>query len=50
MVREIQVIGSEAEVREQLQERSDLGAQLQMIQMPSGSVAEAGAKLEALIK
>jgi len=50
MVREIQVIGSEAEVREQLQERSELGAQLQMIQMPSGTVAEAGAKLEALIK
>jgi alkanesulfonate monooxygenase SsuD/methylene tetrahydromethanopterin reductase-like flavin-dependent oxidoreductase (luciferase family) len=49
MVREIQVIGSEAEVREELQARSELGAQLQMIQMPSGSVAEAGAKLDALI-
>ena len=46
MVRDIQVIGPIESVTEQLQERSDAGAELQMIPMPSGSVAEAGARLE----
>ena len=46
MVRDIQVIGPIESVTEQLQERSDAGAELQIIPMPSGSVAEAGARLE----
>jgi len=50
MVREIEVIGSSAEeVRDQLQERSELGADLQMLHMPSGSVSEVGRLLETLI-
>ena len=49
MIREIQCIGSIEEVREQLQERSTLGADLQMIYMPKGDVAEAAEQLEALI-
>lgn len=49
MVREIQVIGSANEVRQQLQERSTLGADLQLIQMPPGNPTEAGRKLEELI-
>ena len=49
MVREIQVIGSIESVAEQLAERASLGAELQMVQMPGGSAAEAGARLEALL-
>ncbi len=49
MVREIQVIGSLESVAEQLAERASLGAELQMVQMPGGSPAEAGARLEALL-
>ena len=49
MVREIQVIGPADSVREQLQERAALGADLQMISMPEGPPAEAGAHLEALL-
>ncbi|MBK32347.1 MAG: hypothetical protein CL771_01665 [Chloroflexi bacterium] len=37
MVRECQVIGSIEEVRAQLHERSDLGADVQMLYMPPGS-------------
>ena len=49
MVREIQVIGSIESVAEQLAERAALGAELQMVQMPGGTAAEAGARLEALL-
>ena len=49
MVREIQVIGPLESVREQLQERSQLGAQVQMLYMPQGDAAEAGKRLEALL-
>ena len=48
MIREIQVIGPIEAVREQLQQRSDLGAQLQMIPMPHGAPEEAGRRLQAL--
>lgn len=50
MVREIQVIGSIEEVGEQLAERAKLGADVQMLQMPAGSPAEAGARLEAYLR
>ena len=50
MVREIQVIGPVESVREQLQQRADLGADIQMLYMPQGSVAEVGKTLEALMK
>jgi alkanesulfonate monooxygenase SsuD/methylene tetrahydromethanopterin reductase-like flavin-dependent oxidoreductase (luciferase family) len=50
MVREIEVIGPIESVREQLQERSDLGADIQMLHMPEGTVAEVGATLEGLIR
>jgi alkanesulfonate monooxygenase SsuD/methylene tetrahydromethanopterin reductase-like flavin-dependent oxidoreductase (luciferase family) len=50
MVREIEVIGPLESVREQLQERSELGADLQMLHMPAGSVAGVGKTLEALIR
>ena len=36
MVRSIQVIGSPAEIREQLKERSDLGGDVQVINLPNG--------------
>ena len=49
MVREIQVIGPMASVAEQLAERADAGAELQMVQMPGGSAADAGKRLEALL-
>jgi alkanesulfonate monooxygenase SsuD/methylene tetrahydromethanopterin reductase-like flavin-dependent oxidoreductase (luciferase family) len=50
MVREIQAIGPIESVREQLHERSDLGADLQMLHMPPGDTAQVGKTLEALIK
>ena len=50
MVREIQVVGPIESVREQLAERSSLGADLQMIQMPVGSPKEAGKTLEGLLR
>lgn len=50
MVREIQVIGTIEEVREQLRERSDAGADLQMIYMPPGNPTEVGRWLEAVMK
>jgi len=40
MVRECQVIGSMEEVRAQLQERSDLGADIQMLYMPKSTPEE----------
>ena len=49
MVREIQVIGPMASVAEQLAERSAAGAELQMVQMPGGSAADTGKRLEALL-
>ncbi|MDE2640810.1 MAG: hypothetical protein OXI03_09540, partial [Chloroflexota bacterium] len=50
MVRETQVIGPIESVREQLQERSALGADLQMVQMPPGDPATVGAYLESLLR
>lgn len=50
MVREIQVIGTPDEVREQLAEREALGATLQMIHIPRGDVAGVGRALEALLR
>ena len=49
MVREIQVIGPIESVAEQLQERSTLGADVQMVQMPGGTPAEAARRLEQLM-
>ena len=49
MVREIQVIGSIESVAEQLAARAEAGAELQMVQMPGGTAAEAGKRLEALL-
>ena len=49
MVREIQVIGPVESVAEQLADRSASGAELQLVQMPGGSIAEAGHRLEALL-
>jgi hypothetical protein len=49
MVCEIQVVGPIDSIREQLQERSMLGADLQMLQMPQGSVADVARTLEALL-
>ncbi len=49
MVREIQVIGPVESVHEQLQERSELGADVQMLNMPRGEAAEVGRRLEALL-
>ncbi len=50
MLRDIQVIGPVESVREQLQERAALGADLQMIQMPLGDVGSVRKQLEALVK
>jgi alkanesulfonate monooxygenase SsuD/methylene tetrahydromethanopterin reductase-like flavin-dependent oxidoreductase (luciferase family) len=50
MVRETQVIGPIDAVREQLQHRSDLGAELQMVQMPPGDTATVAAYLESLLR
>ena len=49
MVREIQVVGPIESVAEQLAERSTLGADVQMVQMPAGTAAEAGQRLEQLL-
>lgn len=49
MVRSCQVIGSIEEVREQLQQRSELGADVQMLYMPAGSPADVGHWLEAVM-
>ena len=49
MVREIQVIGPIDSVAEQLAARSAAGAELQLVQMPPGTVAEAGQRLEVLL-
>ena len=49
MVREIQVIGPIESVAEQLAERSASGAELQLVQMPGGTIAQAGHALEALL-
>ncbi len=49
MVRSIQVIGPLGAVAEQLKERADLGADVQMLQMPGGTVKDAAARLEAML-
>ncbi len=50
MVRSIEPIGPIESVREQLQERAELGADVQMLYMPPGDPADVGHRLEALIK
>lgn len=50
MVRSIQVIGALEDVREQMHERSALGADLQMLYVPPGTPAEAGRFWEALLR
>jgi alkanesulfonate monooxygenase SsuD/methylene tetrahydromethanopterin reductase-like flavin-dependent oxidoreductase (luciferase family) len=50
MVREIQVIGPIESVRAQLRERAELGADVQMIQMPQGDAKSVGQRLEALLR
>ncbi len=49
MVREIQVIGTMPEVKERLRERSENGADMQIVYMPKGTPAEAGKALEEFI-
>ena len=49
MVRSIQAIGSPKEIREQLQERSDLGADVQTINLPNGDINIARQFMEHLI-
>ena len=49
MIRDLQCIGPIEEVREQLAERAAAGADLQLIYMPRGDVAETARQLEALI-
>lgn len=49
MVREIQVIGPIESVPEQLQARSDAGADLQMIPLPSGDAVDVGRRLEQFL-
>ncbi len=50
MVREIEVIGPIESVREQLQERARLGADLQLLHMPQGDTTEVARHLEALLR
>ena len=49
MVRSCQVIGSIEEVREQLQQRSDLGADVQLLHLPPGSPTDVGHWLESVM-
>lgn len=49
MIRDLQCIGPIEEVREQLRARADAGADLQLIYMPRGDVAETARQLEDLI-
>ena len=49
MVRDIQVIGPIESIGEQLAERAELGADVQMIQMPGGSVDDAKRRLESFL-
>ena len=49
MVREIQVIGAREELSVQLQERSELGADVQLIPMPSGTIEQVAGQLEQFI-
>lgn len=50
MVRDIQVIGGLESANEQLHERSALGADIQMLQMPPGDPVDVGKTLEALAR
>lgn len=50
MVRDTEVIGPLESVKEQLEQRAALGADLQLLHMPQGSVAEVGKLLEAFIR
>ena len=49
MIRDLQCIGPVEEVREQLRARAEAGADVQLIYMPRGDVAETGRQLEELI-
>ena len=46
MVRSIQVVGTPESITEQLKERSSLGADLQLVPMPFGSISDVGRQLE----
>lgn len=50
MLQACQVIGPIEEVREQLQERAQLGADIQMLYMPPGDATEVGRTLESLMR
>ncbi|ETW96030.1 MAG: hypothetical protein ETSY1_28225 [Candidatus Entotheonella factor] len=50
MLRSCQVIGPIEEVREQLRERAELGADLQMLYMPPGDPAQVGRTLESFMR
>lgn len=50
MLHACQVIGPIEEVREQLQERANLGADIQMLYMPPGDAAQVGKTLESLMR
>ena len=50
MVQDIQVIGPVESIAEQLKARSDLGADIQLISMPSGSTEAITNRLESFVK
>jgi hypothetical protein len=50
MLHACQVIGPIEAVREQLQERAALGADIQMLYMPPGDPAQVGRTLESLMR
>ena len=50
MVKDIQVIGPVESIAEQLKARSDLGADIQLISMPSGSTEAITNRLESFVK
>lgn len=50
MVRDVQVIGPVESIREQLQERAALGADIQLLYMPEGDPAAVGRQLESYLR
>ncbi len=50
MVRDVQVIGPAESIREQLQERAALGADIQLLYMPDGDPLEVGRQLESYLR
>lgn len=49
MVRDVQVIGPVESIREQLEERAALGADIQLLYMPEGDPLEVGRQLESYL-